>query len=140
MLSDEESGGKMPQQQHRNMSLLQAVQSASLAAENGCRVVEEERNSVGVYDCHIWKKENTALLLFMKPNAEITVSSSINSLSGFKLIISEPVRQKFFLRCVVAMFSIVAFVLLFCSYQEHVFPWLSKEILILLPRAFHDGL
>jgi hypothetical protein len=119
----------MAQQRQRNISLLQAVQSASLSSENGCRVVEEERNSVGVYDCHIWKKENTALLLFMKPNAEITVSSSINSLSGFKLIISEPIHKKYFLRCFVAIISIMGFVMLFSSYQDNVLPRLFQRLL-----------
>ena len=130
---------KMARQRHSNISLLQAVQSASLTSENGCRVVEEERNSVGVYDCHIWKKENTALLLFMKPNAEITVSSSINSLSGFKLIISEPVHKKYFIRCFVALISVMGFVLLFCSCQDNnVFQNLNKLISPFLSSIFHE--
>lgn len=104
----------------KDKSLLQAVQIASCAGENGCRVVNDGNRGVCVYDCFQWGQHNTGLLLFMRPNAEICIQSSINSLSGFRIIVSEPPDTKFFLRMMLALgtcFLFLFFILFFHGYQ-----------------------
>lgn len=107
----------------KNLSLVKAVQIASMYVENGCRVTEEGNNKVIVYDCNRWDKENTALLLFLKPNAEVSIHSSINSLSGFKIIVSEPKLDYFILRFYLAILScVVFFTIFFCFSYDYFLP------------------
>lgn len=117
----------------QNMSLLKAVQTACMARENGCRVVEEGKRTVSVYDCHVWGKENSALLSFLKPNAEIAIHSSINSLSGFKIVVMEPVYPYFFFRSLLllVMLGLGALLVLSSYYSssgEHLLSWGIKKI------------
>jgi hypothetical protein len=110
----------------RNLSLVKAVQIASMYIEKGCRVIEEGNNTVIVYDCNRWDKENTALLLFLKPNAEVSIHSSINSLSGFKIIISEPKIKYYFLRFNLAILSfVVFFTMFFCCSYDYLLPTIN---------------
>jgi len=115
---------------NKNLSLLEAVQMASMFMDNGCRLVEEkEHQSVIVYDCQKWEKENTTLLLFLKPNAEVSIHSSVNSLSGFKIIVSEPKMSSFCFRFYLSVFTVLLFcvVSVFVSYE-----WIK-------PISFHDA-
>jgi hypothetical protein len=104
---------------NKNMSLLEAVQMASMFTDNGCRVVQDGAQTVIVYDCCKWEKENTTLLMFLKPNAEVSIHSSVNSLSGFKIIVSEPKINSFCLRFYFSVFILLlfSFVSLFISYE-----------------------
>jgi hypothetical protein len=97
----------------KGMSLFEAVNIAALSSENSCRVTEEGSCSVIVYDCSRWDKENNALLLFLKPHVDITIISSINSLSGFKIIISEQKNTSIFKRVVALIITITLFVICF---------------------------
>ena len=101
--------------EYKNISLFEAVHLASLSKENGCKVVENKSNSIVVYDCYRWDKENNALLLFLKPNAHISILSSVNSLSGFKIIISEQSEPKLFTRFLFLFISVVLFSILCIS-------------------------
>lgn len=100
-------------------SLLEAVQIAALATENGCRVVNDGNQRVCVYDCCKWGKENTTLLLYMKPNADICIQSSINSLSGFRIIVSEPSQSNFSMRMLFALATCVLFVFFYARIQGY---------------------
>jgi len=115
---------------NKNLSLLEAVQVASMFMDTGCRLVEEkDLQTVTVYDCHKWEKENTTLLLFLKPNAEVSIHSSVNSLSGFKIIVSEPKMSSFCFRFYLSVFT----VLLFCGVSVFVsYEWIK-------PISFHDA-
>ncbi len=97
-------------------TLLDAVHAASLSKENGCKVMVHSANSIVIYDCYRWDKENTDLLLLLKPNAEISIIASLNSLSGFKIIISEknePVHiMRVFLLLVVILLIVFFFLML----------------------------
>jgi hypothetical protein len=122
--------------QNKNMSLLDAVQNASLATKNGCKVVDDGHGTITVYDCQLWNKDNTALLLFLKPNAEISVKSSVNSLTGFKVIINEPTSDSLFMRCLAIVCSTIAFALLFCFSNDYIFPWCFSYFNRSFPKFF----
>jgi hypothetical protein len=103
------------------ISLLDAVYTASSSAENGCKVVSEGGGTVCVYDCGKWGKESTALLIYLRPNAEICVQTSINSLSGFRIIVSEPqAMPSFYKRMLLILLSSLLFALCFCIVHEYV--------------------
>jgi hypothetical protein len=103
------------------ISLLDAVYTASSSAENGCKVVSEGEGTVCVYDCGKWGKESTALLIYLRPNAEICVQTSINSLSGFRIIVSEPqAMPSFYKRMLLILLSTLLFALCFCIVHEYV--------------------
>ena len=101
--------------ENNKTSLLDAVYIASLSKENGCRVVVHGANSIVVYDCYRWDKENTALLLLLKPNVEISILASLNSISGFKIIISEKNEPILIVRVILLLVTITMLLILFLS-------------------------
>lgn len=111
---------------NKNISLLEAVQIASMFMDNGCRVVEDGDQGVVVYDCCKWGKENTTLLLFLKPNADVSIQSSINSLSGFKIIVSEPKMNSFCLRFYLAIFTCL---FVCCVYSFVSYEWIYERFI-----------
>ncbi len=101
--------------ERKKRTLLDAVHTASLSKENGCKVVVHGANSIVVYDCYRWDNENTALLLLLKPNAEISIIASLNSLSGFKIMISEKNEPVHIMRVFFLLIVFILIVLFFLS-------------------------
>ncbi len=112
------------------ISLLEAVQIAAFAEENGCRVHSDGKGTIIVCDCFKWGKDNMNVLLFFRPTAEVSIHSSVNSLSGFKIIIHEPIeRSQFFFRALIALLSSIIFTLFFCFTYDYLISDIWKYIL-----------
>jgi hypothetical protein len=84
----------------RIMSLLQRVSnicsgsgssSGSGSGEAGCRVVQHSDGSVHVMNCPYWSPRDSTMLQYDCPGAVISVQSSVSSLSGFVVVIRNPV-------------------------------------------------
>lgn len=106
--------------QGRRVSLMEAVKMASLSEENGCKVHSDGKRTIVVRDCYKWGKHNMNILLFLRPTAEVSIHASVNSLSGFKIIIHEPIEQtQFMWRALIALISTVVFTLCFCFSYDY---------------------
>jgi hypothetical protein len=69
-------------------SLLQAVQSVCDTMDGGH--VSQSGPLVRVINCPVWSARATALLRVQRPTALIAVETSVASLSGFAILVSEP--------------------------------------------------
>ena len=69
------------------MSLLQRVSRIC----NSGRVVQHSDGSVHVLNCPYWSPRDSTMLQYDCPGAVISVQSSVSSLSGFVVVIRQPI-------------------------------------------------
>ena len=94
------------------MLLLNEVQDICTQTNTTARLVQQSNGRVFVYDCPEWTSKTTALLLFRRPNASLSVQPSLISLSGYILIIQDKIKARFVGTRVFT--AVVATILLFC--------------------------
>ena len=70
-------------------SLVQIVRRVICADMSGATVQELRGGSVMVTDCPSWRQEQTSLLMLLRPNVSISITSCCSSLSGFSVSITE---------------------------------------------------
>ena len=85
------------------MSLLQRVSRIC----NSGRVVQHSDGSVHVLNCPYWSPRDSTMLQYDCPGAVISVQSSVSSLSGFVVVIRQPITAaagvwRLLLACAVA--------------------------------------
>jgi hypothetical protein len=51
------------------------------------KIMQDETDSVYIFDCMNWTEECAYMLRFLLPNALLSVENSVSSLSGFVLIV-----------------------------------------------------
>lgn len=87
--------GSSTKKEEARLSLLACVQQ--ICEHVGGRAVAHGLNGriVRVMDCPMWTVRGAALLRASRPNALVSVESSIGSLSGFVVVISERARPPY---------------------------------------------
>jgi len=78
--------------------LRKAVEEVTRPLKCGCRIVEDLDGTLFVYDLGKWTQEQTELLLFLCPEARMSVQASPQSLSGFTLVFRRHMPSRLSLR------------------------------------------
>ena len=104
------------------MSLLQRVSRIC----NSGRVVQHSDGSVNVLNCPYWSPRDSTMLQYDCPGAVISVQSSVSSLSGFVVVIRQPITAsggEYVIHVVYASMSYMLFMhLMHLSFHRRVAP------------------
>ena len=77
---------------------------------SGSKVVQHSDGSVHVINCPYWSPRDSTMLQYDCPGAVISVQSSVSSLSGFVVVIRQPITARgcvwrLFLACMTAVIA-----------------------------------
>jgi hypothetical protein len=128
---------------YANMQCKELLQRVSKIC-SGSKVVQHSDGSVHVINCPYWSPRDSTMLQYDCPGAVISVQSSVSSLSGFVVVIRQPITARggawrLFLACMAAA---IAFWLIWGGMREEcsaIRPFLNATIArqwLNLPKEF----